>query len=159
MCAGSHLANRELYTAFIRSITAFTIHPPQDSTDLPILDALECNSIPTALTTEPKPFKIRFKVRDPVLLQQWIAESQERTKDLRPMGDVGSYGGPGNKLLDCLNMERQRCSATLLLCKIFPGRKISFCLTSCSQWSKVVCSCMQLSSSSFNSYICFLRSI
>jgi phenylacetate 2-hydroxylase len=82
MCAGSHLANRELYTAFIRLITAFTIHPPQDPADFPILDALDCNSIPTALTTEPKPFKVEFKARDTVLLEQWIAESQDRTKDL-----------------------------------------------------------------------------
>ncbi|KAL1962251.1 hypothetical protein VTN77DRAFT_9841 [Rasamsonia byssochlamydoides] len=82
MCAGSHLANRELYTAFIRLITAFTIHEAKDPADRPILDALECNAIPTALTTEPKPFKVGFKARDPVLLQKWIAESEERTKDL-----------------------------------------------------------------------------
>jgi phenylacetate 2-hydroxylase len=82
MCAGSHLANRELYTAFVRTITAFTINPPQNPADSPILDALECNMIPTALTTEPKPFKVGFKARDPVLLQRWISESQERTKDL-----------------------------------------------------------------------------
>ncbi|CAL5872934.1 uncharacterized protein PFLUO_LOCUS7203, partial [Penicillium psychrofluorescens] len=68
MCAGSHLANRELYTAFIRTITAFTIHPLQNLADSPILDALECNMIPTALTTEPKPFKVRFKARDSVVL-------------------------------------------------------------------------------------------
>lgn len=82
MCAGSHLANRELYTAFIRLITAFTIHPSKDPADRPILDALECNAIPTALTTEPKPFKVGFKARDPALLQRWIAESEQRTKDL-----------------------------------------------------------------------------
>lgn len=82
MCAGSHLANRELYTAFIPTITAFTIHPPQNPADSPILDALEYNMIPTALTKEPKPFKVRFKARDPVLLQRWISESQERTQGL-----------------------------------------------------------------------------
>jgi phenylacetate 2-hydroxylase len=82
MCAGSHLANRELYTAFIRLITAFNIHPPRDPKDYPILDALDCNLIPTALTTEPKPFKVGFKARNPALLQKWIAESEQRTKDL-----------------------------------------------------------------------------
>lgn len=82
MCAGSHLANRELYTAFIRIITAFTVHPPKNPADYPILNAMECNAIPTALTTEPKPFKVGLKARDPVLLEKWIAESQERTKDL-----------------------------------------------------------------------------
>lgn len=82
MCAGSHLANRELYTAYIRLITAFTMHPAQNPEDRPIMDAIACNAIPTALTTEPKPFKVGFKPRDPVLLQQWIEESDERTKDL-----------------------------------------------------------------------------
>lgn len=82
MCAGSHLANRELYTAFVRLITAFTIHPPKNESDAPILDAIECNAIPTALTTEPKPFKVGFKVRDAKLLDKWISESEVRTKDL-----------------------------------------------------------------------------
>ncbi|RHZ44176.1 cytochrome P450 [Aspergillus thermomutatus] len=82
MCAGSHLANRELYTAYIRLITAFTMHPARDPADRPILDAIECNAIPTALTTEPKPFKVGFKPRDASKLQQWMAESDERTKEL-----------------------------------------------------------------------------
>lgn len=44
MCAGSHLANRELYTAFLRLIVAFEIVECKDpKKDGPILDALECN--------------------------------------------------------------------------------------------------------------------
>lgn len=82
MCAGSHLANRELYTAFLRLITAFEMRPAKKPTDHPILDAIDCNAIPTALTTEPKPFKVGFFPRDPKMLEQWIAESDERTKDL-----------------------------------------------------------------------------
>lgn len=82
MCAGSHLANRELYTAFLRLITAFQMYPAKDVRDRPILDAIECNAIPTALTTEPKPFKVGFVARDPKKLEQWIAESEERTKHL-----------------------------------------------------------------------------
>ncbi|KAH7342305.1 cytochrome P450 phenylacetate 2-hydroxylase-like protein [Rhexocercosporidium sp. MPI-PUGE-AT-0058] len=82
MCAGSHLANRELYTAFIRLITAFHIDPPREKSDLPILDALECNAIPTGLTTDPKPFKVGFRCRDEGKLREWIRESEERTKDL-----------------------------------------------------------------------------
>lgn len=82
MCAGSHLANRELYTAFIRLITAFRIEPPKDSRDMPILDALECNAVPTSLTTDPKPFKCGFRVRDLRKLEQWMNESEERTRDL-----------------------------------------------------------------------------
>lgn len=82
MCAGSHLANRELYTAFIRLFTAFHIEPPKYSNDIPILDSLECNSMPTSLTTDPKPFKCGFRVRDLEKLEQWMSESEERTRDL-----------------------------------------------------------------------------
>ncbi|KAJ5272324.1 hypothetical protein N7478_007449 [Penicillium angulare] len=82
MCAGSHLANRELFTAFLRLITAFEMKPAKEASDRPILDAIDCNAIPTALTTEPKPFKVGFIARDPKKLEQWIAESDERTKDL-----------------------------------------------------------------------------
>lgn len=82
MCAGSHLANRELYTAFIRLISAFEIVPGKDPKDAPILDALECNEVKTSLTTEPKKFKVSFKPRNVETLQKWIRESDERTKDL-----------------------------------------------------------------------------
>jgi phenylacetate 2-hydroxylase len=82
MCAGSHLANRELYTAFIRLFIAFRIEPPKDSKDTPILDALDCNALPTSLTTDPKPFKCGFRVRNLAKLEQWIIESEERTRDL-----------------------------------------------------------------------------
>lgn len=47
MCSGHQLASRELYTAFVRLISAFTIEPPKNAGDAPILDALECNQIPT----------------------------------------------------------------------------------------------------------------
>jgi phenylacetate 2-hydroxylase len=82
MCAGSHLANRELYTAFIRIISAFYIDPPRDPKDWPILDALECNALPTSLTTEPKKFKVGFRARDLGKLKIWMESSDERTKDL-----------------------------------------------------------------------------
>lgn len=82
MCIGSHLANRELYTAFLRMITAFEIVPPKDKRDAPILDAFGCNKLLTSLTLNPKEFKIGLKVRDRGLLNKWIAESEERTKDL-----------------------------------------------------------------------------
>jgi phenylacetate 2-hydroxylase len=82
MCAGSHLANRELYTAFVRLITAFHIDAPRAPQDLPILDALDCNSIPTSLTTDPKPFKCGFRARNLEALQRWMRESEERTRGL-----------------------------------------------------------------------------
>ncbi len=82
MCVGSHLANREIYTAFLRMIVAFEFVPAKDKKDWPILDALECNSIPTALTTEPKPFKVGFRIRNKAALDAWIRASEDRTKDL-----------------------------------------------------------------------------
>ncbi|KAF2019014.1 cytochrome P450 phenylacetate hydroxylase-like protein [Aaosphaeria arxii CBS 175.79] len=82
MCVGSHLANRELFTAFVRLISAFEFTPPKDPRDEPVLDCLEANSIPTSLTMEPKYFKVGFKPRDRAKLEKWIRESEERTKDL-----------------------------------------------------------------------------
>lgn len=49
MCVGSHLANRELYTAFLRIMLAFEIVPSKLSSDRPVLDALEANAIPTGM--------------------------------------------------------------------------------------------------------------
>ncbi|MCJ1394146.1 hypothetical protein MMC18_007024 [Xylographa bjoerkii] len=72
MCAGSHLANRELYTAFIRVFSALRILPPKDPRDQPVLDALECNTSKTSLTTEPKKFKVGVRVRDRGRLEGWL---------------------------------------------------------------------------------------
>ncbi|KAF4121479.1 phenylacetate 2-hydroxylase [Geosmithia morbida] len=82
MCAGSHLANRELFTAFVRLITAFHILPARDPADAPIMDPIECSANPTSLTTDPKPFKIGLRARDETLLRRWIWDSEERTRDL-----------------------------------------------------------------------------
>jgi len=82
MCVGSHLANKELYTAFIRLISAFHINPPKEAKDAPILAALECNAIPTSLTLEPKKFKCGFRARDLGKLEGWMRGSEERTTDL-----------------------------------------------------------------------------
>lgn len=82
MCAGSHLANRELYVAFVRLIVAFYIEPSREVGDRPVLDALGCNSIPTSLTTDPKPFKCGFRARDLGKLNQWVRESDKLTREL-----------------------------------------------------------------------------
>ena len=81
MCPGSHLANRELYTAILRLIVAFELVECRAPAERPILDALDCNAEPTSLIIDPKPFKVGFKVRDPERLNQWIVASEERTKD------------------------------------------------------------------------------
>jgi phenylacetate 2-hydroxylase len=83
MCAGSHLANRELFTAYIRLITAFEITPGRDPKDAPIMDPIECNKVATSLTTDPKPFKVGVKPRNEFLLRKWIVEAEERTEDRR----------------------------------------------------------------------------
>lgn len=82
MCAGSHLANRELYTAFLRIIISCEIHPCADPADRPILDCLGCNAIPTSLTLEPKPFKISLKPRNAAQVKGWIEASEARTAHL-----------------------------------------------------------------------------
>lgn len=82
MCVGSHLANRELYTAFVRLISAFEFVPPRDKGDEPVMDCLEANALPTSLTMEPKYFKVGFKPRDRAMLDRWIRESEEMTADL-----------------------------------------------------------------------------
>lgn len=82
MCVGSHLANRELYTAFIRLISAFYITTPKDPRDEPIIDALDANAVPTSLAMEPKPFKCGFKIRDEGRLRGWTKGSDERTKGM-----------------------------------------------------------------------------
>lgn len=82
MCAGSHLANRELYVAFVRLISAFEILPPQDKADEPEMDCLDASAIPTSLTMEPKPFKVGFKIRNKAVLDKWIKESDVATAHL-----------------------------------------------------------------------------
>ena len=82
MCAGSHLANRELYTAFVRLISAFYIFPPKTKEDEPILDALECNLNKDALTLDPKKFKAGFKARNHEALEKWIATSEAKAEHI-----------------------------------------------------------------------------
>lgn len=82
MCAGSHLANRELYTAYVKMLTAFTIGQTDDVAARPVMDCIECNGNPTSLTTDPKPFKISLKPRNEEQVKQWIAESEERTRGI-----------------------------------------------------------------------------
>jgi len=82
MCIGVHLANRELYTAFLRLILAFEILPAKESKDRPILDCFGCNVLPNGLTMDPKPFKIGLRVRDPEMVERWIAGSEERNRGM-----------------------------------------------------------------------------
>lgn len=83
MCAGAHLANRQLYVIFTRLILAFHIQGSSDLRDRPNLDFFECNSAPTSMVLQPKPFKARFAPRDAAKLDQWIKESFENTAYLK----------------------------------------------------------------------------
>jgi phenylacetate 2-hydroxylase len=82
VCAGSHLANQELFIAFVRLISAFEFTPPKDKRDEPAMDCLAANAIPTSLTMEPKYFKVGFKPRDRGRLDKWIEESDGKTSNL-----------------------------------------------------------------------------
>jgi phenylacetate 2-hydroxylase len=81
MCAGSHLANRELFTFFIRLITSFRILQPKNQENAAVLDAMEANGCHTALVAQPKPFKCRFQPRNKELLESWLENSRIRTED------------------------------------------------------------------------------
>lgn len=83
MCAGSHLANRQLYVVFTRLILAFRIRETTSVKDRPILDTIECNAVPTSMVTQPKPFRVKFIPRDKAKLESWIATSLERTAHLQ----------------------------------------------------------------------------
>lgn len=79
MCAGAHLANRELYVIFTRLVLAFHIRPADNPADRPILDTIECNSVPTSMVTQPKPFKVKFVPRDDQQLDAWVKASLDKT--------------------------------------------------------------------------------
>lgn len=79
MCAGAHLANRELYVIFARLVLAFHIRETTDRSSIPILDTIECNSVPTSMVTQPKPFKVQFIPRNKKQLQGWIDSSKQKT--------------------------------------------------------------------------------
>lgn len=72
MCAGSHLANRELFVAFSRLIMSLHLDEAGDPRERPILDALECNAQKTSLTTDPKPFKLRIRLRKGA--EKWLSD-------------------------------------------------------------------------------------
>ncbi|OLL24410.1 Phenylacetate 2-hydroxylase [Neolecta irregularis DAH-3] len=80
MCAGSHLGNRELFTAFTRLISAFKILP-EENFDSNILNAVSCNMCHSALVAEPKDFKVRFVARDREALEGWLQENKTRCQE------------------------------------------------------------------------------
>ncbi|EON65389.1 hypothetical protein W97_04627 [Coniosporium apollinis CBS 100218] len=83
MCTGSHLAYREMYITFVRMLIAFEVLPAADTSQRPILTGpLECNANPSGLSTEPKAFKIGFRVRDKACLKKWFEQTDTTTKHI-----------------------------------------------------------------------------
>ena len=79
ICVAAHLANREFFIFFIRLIVAFRILEPKNKKDAAILDAIEVNACPTALSVQPKPCKCRFEPRNKEDLVCWLESSKIRT--------------------------------------------------------------------------------
>jgi 3-hydroxyphenylacetate 6-hydroxylase len=66
MCAGSMLANRELYLVFIRMLNAFEIQKYDDVDTHPVSG----NSDPTSLVAMPERYKAKFVARNRVALEK-----------------------------------------------------------------------------------------
>jgi len=75
MCAGSLLANRELYLVFMRVLSCFEI---QKSTEVEV-DPIKGSADPTSLVTIPRQYEVIFKPRNEELLKELL---QKREKDL-----------------------------------------------------------------------------
>lgn len=69
MCAGSMLANRELYLIFIRLLGSFRIEKVVDINWHPVLG----NSDPTSLVAIPKAYKANFVPHSPEALKSALA--------------------------------------------------------------------------------------
>jgi 3-hydroxyphenylacetate 6-hydroxylase len=71
MCAGSLLANRELYLVFMRTLNSFRIEP-HDNTDW---HPVRGNSDPASLVAIPQKYKVRFVPKDAAALKKVTALS------------------------------------------------------------------------------------
>ncbi|KAG2414159.1 hypothetical protein HFD88_003350 [Aspergillus terreus] len=69
MCAGSLLANRELYLVFMRTLNSFRIESDEDINWHPV----KGNSDPTSLVAIPQKYKVRFVPRSEKVLAQVVA--------------------------------------------------------------------------------------
>lgn len=90
MCAGVHLANREMYSAFVKLVYFFKLEVGEEDYDINPRTACE-NTYTLACT--PKKFKMRFVARDPEALEQWIQDERSRN-DLKLAGSIGQKHVP-----------------------------------------------------------------
>ena len=63
MCAGSHLANCELYVAFSRMILAYKLSQGSDW-DERCMHPVQYNECETALVAESRNFNVKLQIRD-----------------------------------------------------------------------------------------------
>lgn len=75
MCAGSLLANRELYLVFMRVLSCFEIKKGTEVEVHPVKGSAD----PTSLVTIPKRYEVIFEPRNEMVLR---AELKKREKDI-----------------------------------------------------------------------------
>jgi 3-hydroxyphenylacetate 6-hydroxylase len=76
MCAGSLLANRELYLVYMRLINSFGIVRSDEFESDPVLG----NADPTSLVAMPRPYRAYFVPRAAGVLEEAIRESRTRAE-------------------------------------------------------------------------------
>jgi 3-hydroxyphenylacetate 6-hydroxylase len=74
MCAGSMLANRELYLLFVRMLNSFEIRKDSEVEVDPVLGSAD----PTSLVTMCRDYKVIFKPRNEVALREALEEADRR---------------------------------------------------------------------------------
>lgn len=74
MCAGSLLANRELYLVFLRMLNSFELVPDSDVDVHPVRGS----SDPTSLVTMCRAYKVVFKPRNQGILREALKAADER---------------------------------------------------------------------------------
>lgn len=73
MCAGSLLANRELYLAFMRMLNSFEILPDSPVETHPVLGSAD----PTSLVTMCRHYKVRFRPRNEEALKEALKSEED----------------------------------------------------------------------------------
>jgi 3-hydroxyphenylacetate 6-hydroxylase len=74
MCAGSLLANRELYLLFLRMLNSFKILPDSEVE----VDPVQGSSDPTSLVTMCQDYSVIFKPRNQEVLREALEEADAR---------------------------------------------------------------------------------
>lgn len=74
MCAGSLLANRELYLVFLRTLNSFEIRQGSDVETHPVKGSAD----PTSLVTMCRDYTVYFKPRNERALREALRRAQER---------------------------------------------------------------------------------